>query len=175
MSNLFYFIWIKLVNFFKPVDSDPPLYPGIIASMFWIPLGGRWARTCRKAADRCRERRKTTEMVDWYWKQRKTTEGAGVRRMTVEDDGSGGSFRKTTEDGGSMYYNRVFGGWAEVMRITMVPIHLRKLRWLIAIRLFLQNIIRQGWSVLTTGWRFSGAMKPLRWLWAYDSGGNFAG
>jgi len=39
VSNLFYFIWIKLVNFFKPVDSDPPPYPGITASMFRIPLG----------------------------------------------------------------------------------------------------------------------------------------
>jgi len=31
VSNLFYFIWIKLVNFFKPIDSDPPLpqYHGI--------------------------------------------------------------------------------------------------------------------------------------------------
>jgi len=39
--------------------------------------------------------------------------------MTAEDDGSGGSFHKTTEDGGSTYYNRVFGGRAEVMRITV--------------------------------------------------------
>jgi len=37
VSNLFYFIWIKLVNFFQPIDSDP-LYPGVMASMFWILL-----------------------------------------------------------------------------------------------------------------------------------------
>ena len=37
--------------------------------------------------------------------------------MTAEDSGS---FRKMTEDGGSTYYNRVFSGRAEVMRITGV-------------------------------------------------------
>jgi len=40
----------------------------------------------------------------------------------AEDDGSGGSFRKTTEDGGSTYYNRVFSGRAEVMRITEIRV-----------------------------------------------------
>jgi len=30
-----------------------------------------------------------------------------------------GCFRKTTEDGGSTYYNRVFGGRAEVMCIIL--------------------------------------------------------
>ena len=28
-------------------------------------------------------------------------------------------FQKTTEDGSSTYYNRVFGGWAEVMHIIL--------------------------------------------------------
>ena len=37
-SNLFDFIWKKLVKFFKPFDSDPPPYPGITASKFRIPL-----------------------------------------------------------------------------------------------------------------------------------------
>jgi len=35
------------------------------------------------------------ETVDRYRKRRKMTGDAGVRRMTAEDDRSGGSFRKT--------------------------------------------------------------------------------
>ena len=69
------------------------------------------------------------------------SEGGGSILGTEEDDGNGGSisetaedngrcrsatddsrrqqeWRKLSEDGGSTYYNRVFGGQAEVMRIT---------------------------------------------------------
>jgi len=47
---------------------------------------------------------------------------AGVRWMTAEDVGSGGSMQKLSEDVGRCsltYYNRIFGGWAEVMCIIL--------------------------------------------------------
>jgi len=55
-------------------------------------------------------------------RRRRINVGSNRRQQEMaEDNGTGGSFQKTMKDGGSMYYNHIFGGQVAVMCITRRP------------------------------------------------------